>query len=358
MIEFDPVREAGLTDCRDQVRSFRNWFAFFVAILTPIFAVAGAVIRVYAEDWFEVFLMLAGFVEAPFLLLVAYLTFAINQRIPAKARRIVKARRNKGIQQEQLTDPIWHLKSEREFEVAGFVDVSRDRSIGSDVAQIKLFEKTERRDGSEHVRKHYAVRRNDVTLAIATVLGVSADAIWQFRSFEKLEDGKNEIDLQQAISASKIDGLLSESRNKTVEVVCIGIQSKHEPAGKTRRKSLSAQRAFQILKQMRRPEYVWFDYPYIQFVGVDLGSANSEKAFNSHAERRQRAAIIVILSRTLSIEEKLPFRQAIAEIVAASEFNGSNLSEFEFSENPERGLLSESLPQHVPTFAEEEQKNE
>ena len=306
---------------------FTAWFNAIRVAAQPIFL---SVSRLEGLEWILGWSLIIGAINFPFAMALMFAWAKVNHLIPNQAQAIVDSG-------DGLNHAGWGLKSHQQLTAAGFKVVGTaeypeffDESIAvyeGDIAEVDSI-------------RDYIIRVGNKTVAVSSVLAVADALVWKPESDSQLLDGIRVVGRQEAIAGSQIENCLVDGVRKQVELVCVGLDS--FPPSKTERViPLSARRARALYATVTSPEFVWSNNKFVEVTAIDLGKAIKPSDSGTEEERRQRAAIIIVLSRLETYERVVPFRFALGEIIRCSEIRGTVLSEFEHSDQPEDRLLSQ-----------------
>jgi hypothetical protein len=185
------------------------------------------------------------------------------------------------------------------------------------------------------------IKRRGVTLAIADIIAVDDQESWSYGLADRMTDGS---DVASALSRSAIPMLLAQRSDDPVDVVAVGIVSlasnldRSQPtqvaANGSSIPSLSYRRAAALAHAFTSNADFIRDRP-VQYWTLELGVSKVAKPLNAPEEIRQRAAIVVALSRRIDANiEGLSREDALAMITTNVSVYGTALSEFENSEKP------------------------
>jgi hypothetical protein len=171
------------------------------------------------------------------------------------------------------------------------------------------------------------VQKNKKTVAVADLLRVHDSAVWDLGSSENLViDGKT-LSLDEAFESEGFWRACEPLQANGLAVIFVGLESyptsDHGQGGD----DLSARRARVLGEKCLDRTRGRMPYkPDTMFLGVGLGRSTTETRVGDAAEIRQRAAVIITISRRLSLDEALPITDAFAAIIKAAGINGTDLS--------------------------------
>lgn len=257
--------------------------------------------------------------------------------ITDKAATAFAAKNAENAQREGRLNPLW-LKSEKQLEDDRF-ELVAVRSGKDGDSELRIFRRANELDSSIPASEDIVFRRNNETLAVATIIAVAGEAIWEYASAESLIVDGETVSIYEAIARSRLDVAMSDARGKKIEIVGIGLDS-YPRASPNPFFPLSAERSRNLYGVLTAPEFEWSDDPNIEITAVDLGRALTPAERGSPEEVRQRAAIVMAVSRRQMVDDWISFAEVLIEVVRTSEINGTDLKLYEHSNAPVDRLLS------------------
>ncbi len=257
---------------------------------------------------------------------------AIEQRAETKFRELEKAALQVALANEGLSRPLW-LKSDEELIADQFREIEIEEALQVFTGPPRKIENT----NSTYVET--VIKKDKVTVAVADVVSVDSLATWAFGSDQKLYNGKVDIDLVNAIGASALSERIVAARAGISDVIAVGIESStiestsNKKASQIDAEPLSFRRAKELAWRASGAPLFLSDGPLVAYWTLDLGKGVSPAHKNTQAEMRQRAAIVVTISRRQNAVQSMPLREAIGLIVSRLEVDGTKLWDFENSAN-------------------------
>lgn len=268
--------------------------------------------------WISAFLALA-------MAVLGLLALWLHDQAQAKRREAERA----ALQAEGLDNPLW-LQSERELSKSGFR--RRDLADG-----LVLFQRQPEQAADGVPVVEAVIRRNGQTVAVADIVALDARNEWAWASSDEMSDG---TPIAEAITNSRIPVWLAQRSTDGLDVIGVGIASSAtrtassespQPPPQT---DLVARRATQLVTHLRAAAGFVTSRP-VRYWTLELGSAQTKHDYNSPPERRQRAAIIVALSRRMNADDgPISPEEALALITTNVDAYGTNLRDFTNSATP------------------------
>lgn len=339
--EHEIARRAGLHRELDDLRYSALFFGMAVKILavvsTSLF-VAGTALK--SDTW----LILAAGVAAlaAIFALLEYRTSRVQiPNILSEAkRRLVDSDDPK----EVLLQSFHGAERDRMLD-EGFRDIPRSRAARSQRPKIEVMGRGFYKGNVTATAEEFAVLYQNKVIAMSRVIAIDGNAVWLKGSDQAFEGGPSHGGVWgEVVRAMAAHDLGSETQG-SFEIVCLGLQSSTElpmePLDEST--SLSRNRAQRLVNTMANRSLTWTEQPNVRVLGFYLGKALTTQKAESELERRQRSGIIILLTRSYAYEAVLSFVDAIGEVMGVTHVNGTNLSDYQYSDNISARILTATL---------------
>lgn len=266
-------------------------------------------------------------------------TFMVGTVIPVVATQKYNEKLNAELGGEGLTIQRWY-QTEKELKADGFA--KKDLPSGE-----QLFTRpAPKADAGRSAITETVIRKDRTTLAVANVISLDALGSWVYGSDDRMKDGDNELELINAFGRAGIGEKIAEARAGLADIVGVGLESFPTSQGEvplavsrySSEGTLSKRRAIELASRASFTVTFMSDGPRIYYWALDLGRAILESEKDTAAEMRQRAAIVVTLSRRQNVTERLSLESAIGIITTNVQVLGTDLSKYQFSAEPEKHL--------------------
>ena len=241
--------------------------------------------------------------------------------------QIAQRQYDRELRQEGLGDPLWR-QSERDLARLGF----ERREIDE---RLALFQHQPERANDGVPLVEVVIRRNRRTVAVAQVVALDVVNAWDWGSSDRMTDGTT---VEDAVMQSNIPRWLAQRSDDGIDVIGVGIASLATASSTIERnppvnvqENLVERRATQLVTKLHDIAGFVTSRP-VQYWTLELGSAQTLRRRDSPEERRQRAAIIVALSRRINVEDgPITPDDALALITTNVDVYGTDLTDFQNS---------------------------
>jgi hypothetical protein len=289
--------------------------------------------------WFEFFSNLA--IVAAVLVIVAFGAMAyINRNAQVGAERMRVA----ALQGEGLTNTLWMAKPRalvnefdfKEATVQGDLHVYiRPAPLAAVPTPVPPAVK----------QLEVVIQKNGETVSIVNVVKVHDRASWALASDECVILDGEEMNVEQLVDTVEFRNALAALQTPGVDVIFVGLESyPTSDYSKSERKDLSHERARALGIAVLRHNPTRMEYAKgALFYGVGLGRAVTPIEVNTPQEMRQRAVIMLTVSRRQTKDEAISIFDAFAAIIRTTEIEGTNLGLYAHSQDAAERLLTDPL---------------
>ncbi len=289
--------------------------------------------------WFEFFSNLA--IIAAVLVIVAFGAMAyINRNAQVGAERMRVA----ALQGEGLTNTLWLAKpkalvTDLDFKEAApqgdlrvYVRPAPPAAVPTPVPPaVKQLE--------------VVIQKNGETVSIANVVKVHDRASWALGSDERVILDGTEMIVEDLVDTVEFRNSLAALQTPGVDVIFVGLESyPTNDYSKSEYEDLSHERARALGVAVLRHNPTRMKYAdRALFYGVGLGRAVTPIEVDTPQELRQRAVIMLTVSRRQTKDEAISIFEAFASIIRTTEIEGTNLALYAHSQDAAERLLTDPL---------------
>lgn len=189
------------------------------------------------------------------------------------------------------------------------------------------------------------IQKNGETVSIVNVVKVHDRASWALASDKRVILDGEEMNVEQLVDTVEFRNALAALQTPGVDVIFVGLEflpNVRLQQVRTRRpvtREGAGAGHCGAAPQPTRMEYA----KGALFYGVGLGRAVTPIEVNTPQEMRQRAVIMLTVSRRQTKDEAISIFDAFAAIIRTTEIEGTNLGQYAHSQDAAERLLTDPL---------------
>lgn len=177
------------------------------------------------------------------------------------------------------------------------------------------------------------LQRGGRTIAVADIVRIHQSASWDLASSDKLVMGSEVVSLSKAFESPEFRKACEPLQGKGVSIIFVGLES-YPTRDRQKDADLSDKRATALGEACLSYTAPILKYPEgTMFWAVGLGRANTETEVNSAPEVRQRAAVMMTVTRRQTRDDAISIPEVFGLLIRTTQVSGTVLADYSESAN-------------------------